>query len=186
MNIKYKLNKKILILFKHNFKKELDYYNNSGIIYWSLQNTKIYLEPFFNKPLENIFSDKEINEIDKNFYLKDFVYYIQNYNDYKCSFSVNKLYYEENSYLNKISSFLESLLLLYNSILEEKNEPKLYLYQNNNIIYSSMAINYIMFLLLMKNNFIESKFIESNTIDYINDRINDIDIIDDEPKIYLD
>lgn len=160
------LNARLFKLFKRNFKNDLCYYNNSGIIYYLCQNF-------------NLLNNKTINQIQYNeLYLEDFKRNI--------NFSTNTITLSRLHIKNEELRFIDEVIKLINNKIEEYNTKD----TNNKIqfnkIYRATAINYIIFHLLVENYILE---LRENDCYNLNDNIEYIDEENDDPiekRIYLE
>lgn len=176
------LNARLFKLFKRNFKNDLCYYNNSGIIYYLCQNF-------------NLLNNKTINQIQYNdLYLKDFKRNI--------NFSPNTITLSRLHIKNEELKFIDKVIKLLNNKIEEYNTNIIDANNNSNKIqfnkiYRATAINYIIFHLLIDNSILElrennycnlnenynnSNLDLNSNIEYIDEENND----PTEKRIYLE
>lgn len=177
MITKVYINSRLWNILNKNFRDELIYFNKSGIVNYTIKNF----------PLNKIQTSKLTNE---NFYFNDFNNYVYNglstgysRNDSKTTFDLiisNNDTYEYRRIKNYIIDF-------YMSEFEMRNKSE-----------DTLAVNYIIFHLLVDNGFIQLKEdknkIENDSImrniddNDINDgRINELEMyLDSEERIYLE
>lgn len=157
--MKISLNNRLFNLFKRNFKNELIYYNNAGLIYYLCQNFDL--------------GHRNMNEIkESDLYLKDFLRNTK-FSPKAHSLTVDKIKNEEARFLDKVINILRTNDLEHEFIN----------------IYRATAINYMMFHLLVNGGFLELRYDEANAPQQLEfgPSINDLEVYaNDEERVYLE
>lgn len=168
------LNKKLYTMFLKNFKNELSYYNRSGVLYYMLTSY-----PFANIRKEQI---KE-NDV----FIEDFLKYLDRHQDKtRVTFTMQS---SEMFALRKIEEQIEFFFECWNEEYDQENEKHINFFKTIN--FTSSAINYMMFHMLVMTGAIELQFKENidgvgfnQQYDFSNG-INNPEGIFDESRVYF-